>query len=96
MNSLLNNANISELIKDVAQELFELGTQISIDQKMDNIISTSSCYGSIRSGRELSAEDMNALLRKMETTPNSAQCNHGRPTSISLSLKDIEKLFKRR
>ena len=94
--NLLNNANISELIKDVAQELFELGTQISIDQKMDNIISTSSCYGSIRSGRELSAEDMNALLRKMETTPNSAQCNHGRPTSISLSLKDIEKLFKRR
>jgi len=94
--NLLNNANISELIKDVAQELFELGTQISIDQKMDNIISTSSCYGSIRSGRELSAEDMNALLRKMEITPNSAQCNHGRPTSISLSLKDIEKLFKRR
>ena len=94
--NLLNNANISELIKDVAQELFELGTQISIDQKMDNIISTSSCYGSIRSGRELSGEDMNALLRKMEITPNSAQCNHGRPTSISLSLKDIEKLFKRR
>jgi len=94
--SLLISANISALIKDVAQELFELGTQISIDQKMDNIISTSSCYGSIRSGRELSAEDMNALLRKMEITPNSSQCNHGRPTSISLSLKDIEKLFKRR
>jgi len=94
--NLLISANISALIKDVAQELFELGTQISIDQKMDNIISTSSCYGSIRSGRELSAEDMNALLRKMEITPNSAQCNHGRPTSISLSLKDIEKLFKRR
>ncbi len=93
---LLNGANIQELIKDVAQELFETGTQNSIDQKIDTIISTSSCYGSVRSGRDLSIEEMNALLRKMETTPNSNQCNHGRPTSIKLSINDIEKLFKRR
>ena len=93
---LLNGANVQELIKDVAQELFEIGTQNSIDQKIDSIISTSSCYGSVRSGRDLSIEEMNALLRKMETTPNSNQCNHGRPTSIKLSINDIEKLFKRR
>ena len=94
--NLLNGANIQELIKDVAQELFETGSQNSIDQKIDTIISTSSCYGSVRSGRDLSIEEMNALLRKMETTPNSNQCNHGRPTSIKLSINDIEKLFKRR
>ena len=93
---ILNGGNIQELIRDVAQELFEIGSQNSIDQKIDTIISTSSCYGSVRSGRDLSIEEMNALLRKMEITPNSNQCNHGRPTSIKLSLKDIEKLFKRR
>ena len=93
---ILNGDNIQELIRDVAQELFEIGSQNSIDQKIDTIISTSSCYGSVRSGRDLSIEEMNALLRKMEITPNSNQCNHGRPTSIKLSLKDIEKLFKRR
>lgn len=93
---ILNGGNIQELIRDVAQELFEIGSQNSIDQKIDAIISTSSCYGSVRSGRDLSIEEMNALLRKMEITPNSNQCNHGRPTSIKLSLKDIEKLFKRR
>mgnify|MGYP001166221822 FL=1 len=93
---ILNGDNIQELIRDVAQELFEIGSQNSIDQKIDTIISTSSCYGSVRSGRDLSIEEMNALLRKMEITPNSNQCNHGRPTSIKISLKDIEKLFKRR
>ena len=93
---ILSGDNIQELIRDVAQELFEIGSQNSIDQKIDTIISTSSCYGSVRSGRDLSIEEMNALLRKMEITPNSNQCNHGRPTSIKLSLKDIEKLFKRR
>ena len=93
---ILTNSNIQELIGDVAQELFELGSQISIDEKIDSIISTSACYGSVRSGRILSIEEMNALLRKMEITPNSNQCNHGRPTSIKLSLNDIEKLFKRR
>ena len=93
---ILSGDNIQELIRDVAQELFEIGSQNTIDQKIDTIISTSSCYGSVRSGRDLSIEEMNALLRKMEITPNSNQCNHGRPTSIKLSLKDIEKLFKRR
>ncbi len=93
---ILSGDNIQELIRDVAQELFEIGSQNSIDQKIDTIISTSSCYGSVRSGRDLSIEEMNSLLRKMEITPNSNQCNHGRPTSIKLSLKDIEKLFKRR
>ena len=94
--NILSGDNIQELIRDVAQELFEIGSQNSIDQKIDTIISTSSCYGSVRSGRDLSIKEMNALLRKMEITPNSNQCNHGRPTSIKLSLKDIEKLFKRR
>jgi len=99
--SMSSNNNKTLLIgcEDISQnnkELFELGSQISIDEKIDSIISTSACYGSVRSGRILSIEEMNALLRKMEITPNSNQCNHGRPTSIKLSLNDIEKLFKRR
>ena len=94
--SLLGHANISNLIKDVAEELSILETQISIDDKINSIISKSACYGSVRSGRILNASEMNSLLRKMEITPNSGQCNHGRPTSIKLSLNDIEKLFGRR
>ncbi len=94
--SLLGHANISNLIQDVAEELSDLETQITIDDKINSIISKSACYGSVRSGRKLNADEMNALLRQMETTPNSGQCNHGRPTSIRLSLNDIEKLFGRR
>ena len=93
---MLGHANISNLIKDVAEELSILETQISIDDKINSIISKCACYGSVRSGRILNASEMNSLLRKMEITPNSGQCNHGRPTSIKLSLNDIEKLFGRR
>ena len=94
--TILGNASIENIIKDVAEELSVLGTHATIDEKIENVIAKSACYGSVRSGRKLTGDEMNAILRKMEITPNSSQCNHGRPTSIKLSLKDIEKLFGRR
>ena len=94
--SILGQSDVLLLIKDVAEELSIIGTHASVDEKINNVIATSACYGSVRAGRKLSIEEMNALLRKMEITPNSAQCNHGRPTSISLSLNDIENLFGRK
>jgi DNA mismatch repair protein MutL len=80
----------------VADELADLGESDSLKARIEAILSRMACHGSVRSGRRLSAEEMNALLREMEATPHSGQCNHGRPTWISLTLADIEKLFGRR
>ncbi len=91
----LGDINIEELIKDLLLEIGDLGREITLKTKIDQILSRMACHSSIRSGRRLVLEEMNALLRKIEVVPYSAQCNHGRPTYITLSLKDIEKLFGR-
>lgn len=92
---LAGRADIQRLVRDIADELAEQGATQTLEQRLNHILSTMACHGSVRSGRRLSTEEMNALLRQMEQTPLSGQCNHGRPTSITLSLKDIEKLFGR-
>ena len=89
-------ASVDTMIKTLADEIEELGQSNLITEKVNHILATMACHGSVRSGRRLNADEMNTLLRKMEETPLSGQCNHGRPTYISLSLDDIEKLFKRR
>ena len=93
--ALLGEVNAVALIRDVAEELAELGGAVALENKIAHVLATISCHGSVRAGRILNGDEMNALLRQMEETPNSGQCNHGRPTYISLSLTDIEKLFAR-
>ena len=93
--ALLGEVNAVALIRDVAEELVELGGTVALENKIAHVLATISCHGSVRAGRILNGDEMNALLRQMEDTPNSGQCNHGRPTYISLSLSDIEKLFAR-
>lgn len=88
--------DIRQLIEDIADELEENEDSLLLEEKLNAILSTMACHGSVRSGRRLNAEEMNSLLRQMEETENSGHCNHGRPTYIKLSLKDIEKLFHRR
>lgn len=92
---ILGQADPEQLIKDISDELVEYGTEISASSIIEHITETIACHYSIRSGRTLSITEMNAILRKMETTQNSAQCNHGRPTYITLKLSDIEHLFGR-
>ena len=94
--AILGEVDAKKLISDLAEELAEIGTSLSFDQQIEHVIATMSCHGSVRAGRALNGHEMNALLREMEVTPRSGQCNHGRPTYVSLSLKDIEKLFGRR
>ena len=89
-------ANIARLMRDLADELAEHETAGTLQERLNAILSTMACHGSVRSGRRLNAEEMNALLRQMEKTPLAGQCNHGRPTWIELKLSDIEKLFSRR
>jgi len=81
---------------DVLDELNDQEHTQSIKDKIDAVLSRVACHGSVRSGRRLRGEEMNALLREMETTPHSGQCNHGRPTYVELKLSDIERLFGRR
>ena len=83
------------MVIDLCDDLDEIGITKTFDEKINLILGNICCHRSIRSGRELTVSEMNALLRDMENTPNSGQCNHGRPTSISLSIKEIEKLFER-
>jgi DNA mismatch repair protein MutL len=92
----IGRADIPGIIRDVADELSELGTSTSVEQRLNHVLATMACHNSVRSGRKLRPEEMNALLREMESTPNSGQCNHGRPTFIELKLADIERLFGRR
>lgn len=88
--------NIKKLINDIIDEIEENETAEKLQKSLHEILSTTACHGSIRSGRRLNIDEMNALMRQMEETPNSGHCNHGRPTYIKLDLKDIEKLFGRR
>ena len=94
--ALLGKTDIKRLINDLASELRNEGTGQILQDRLDAVCSTMACHGSVRSGRRLTAQEMNALLRDMEATPGSGQCNHGRPTYIELQLTDIEKLFARR
>ena len=94
--AILGNVSARALVQDVLDELTDQGDSPSLLAKMDAILSRMACHGSIRSGRQMRAEEMNALLREMEDTPLSGQCNHGRPTYVELKLSDIERLFGRR
>ena len=94
--AMLGQANASTMINDIIEELQHLGSSTILEDKINHVLATMSCHGSVRAGRRLNPHEMNALLREMEVTPRSGQCNHGRPTWIALSLKDIEKLFSRR
>ena len=93
--AILDKVNFSTLIKDIADEIINFGSEFILSERLDNICGNMACHSSIRSGRLLLTSEMNALLREMEVTPNSSQCNHGRPTFIKLSVTDIEKLFGR-
>ena len=94
--ALLGEVDAAALVRDLADDLAEHGEAIVLKDRLADISSTMACHGSVRAGRRLNAEEMNALLRQMEATPNSGQCNHGRPTYVELKLADIERLFGRR
>jgi len=92
----LGKTNVSALLSDLAGEIAELGGPLSLRDKLDLVAATIACHGSVRAGRILSVAEMNALLREMEVTPRSGQCNHGRPTWVKLGHSEIEKLFGRK
>ncbi|MEM0976455.1 MAG: DNA mismatch repair endonuclease MutL [Pseudomonadota bacterium] len=94
--ALLGQVDARRLIEDILDELSDQGRSTRVSDRLDAVLSRIACHGSIRSGRTLRREEMNALLRDMEATPYSGQCNHGRPTYVELKLSDIEKLFGRR
>ena len=93
--ALLGHVDVQRLVLDIVDELSDGGTQQSLQAQLDAILSRVACHGSVRTGRRMQAEEMNGLLREMEATPHSGQCNHGRPTYVSLAMTDIEKLFGR-
>ncbi|MBQ57552.1 DNA mismatch repair endonuclease MutL [bacterium] len=93
--AILGQINVEKLVLDIVDELSDGGTIQSLNSKMETILSRVACHGSVRTGRRMQADEMNALLREMESTPYSGQCNHGRPTYVSLSMTDIAKLFGR-
>lgn len=93
--ALLGEINATAMIRDILDELSDLGSSQTVEARLEAILSRVACHGSIRSGRRMRAEEMNALLREMEATPHSGQCNHGRPTYVELKLADIERLFGR-
>lgn len=94
--ALLERVDAARLVRDLADELAELGDAPGLKERLEEVCATMACHASVRSGRRLSTEEMNALLREMEATPHSGQCNHGRPTYVELKLADIERLFGRR
>ena len=94
--ALLGDTDVAGLIRDIADDLAENGQALALRERLEEVCSTMACHGSVRAGRRLTAAEMNALLREMEATPHSGQCNHGRPTYVELKLADIERLFGRR
>ncbi|MBV8848360.1 MAG: DNA mismatch repair endonuclease MutL [Methylobacteriaceae bacterium] len=94
--ALLGTADARKLLQDIADRLAEDESAGGLERSLDNVLATLACHNSVRAGRRLGAAEMNALLREMEATPGSGQCNHGRPTYVELKLADIERLFKRR
>ena len=94
--ALLGDVDVKKLVKDIAAEISEWGGEYALSDKIHHICATIACHGSVRAGRSLNIEEMNHLLRDMEKTEHSGQCNHGRPTYVKIKLSDIEKLFERR
>jgi DNA mismatch repair protein MutL len=92
----LGKTDVPGLLSDLAAELAEIGTALTLRDRLDHVAATIACHGSVRAGRILSVAEMNALLREMEVTPRSGQCNHGRPTWVKLAHGDIERLFGRK
>ena len=94
--ALLGECDVQGLVRDLADELAEMDQALALRERLDSVCASMACHGSVRAGRRLSVEEMNALLREMERTPRSGQCSHGRPTYVELQLSDIESLFGRR
>jgi DNA mismatch repair protein MutL len=94
--ALLGHIDAAGMLKDLADDITELGEAHALKERLEEVCSSMACRGSVRAGRRLTGDEMNALLRQMEATPFSGQCNHGRPTYVELKLADIEKLFGRR
>lgn len=94
--ALFGNMNVQALLQDLADDFAEYEEGLSLKERFEDVMGNMACRGSVRSGRRLTGEEMNALLRQMEATPYSGQCNHGRPTYVELKLSDIERLFGRR
>ncbi len=94
--ALLGEMDVQGLLRDLADDISEYDEALSLKEKFEHVCGTMACHGSVRAGRRLNGQEMNALLRQMEATPHSGQCNHGRPTYVELKLADIERLFGRR
>ncbi|GAB4523417.1 MAG: DNA mismatch repair endonuclease MutL [Parvularculaceae bacterium] len=94
--ALLGEADAAALVRDLAADLSQFGAGLALKERLEEICASMACHGSVRAGRRLTVDEMNALLREMEATPHSGQCNHGRPTYVELKLADIERLFGRR
>ncbi|GIU67522.1 DNA mismatch repair endonuclease MutL [Candidatus Phycosocius spiralis] len=94
--AILGKINTQKLLKDLADDLAAFDEALTLKERIDEVLATMACHGSVRAGRQLSGEEMNFLLREMERTPRSGQCNHGRPTFVKLALTDIERLFGRK
>ncbi len=95
MPGVLKKANPEALLRDLADDIAKHGSSLLLTEKIEHVLATMACHGSVRAGRTLNVTEMNALLREMESTPRSGQCNHGRPTWVKLSMEDVEKLFGR-
>jgi DNA mismatch repair protein MutL len=93
--ALLGQVDAGAMLRDILDELADEGESPTLRARLEAILSRVACHGSVRSGRRMAADEMNALLREMEATPHSGQCNHGRPTYVELKLADIERLFGR-
>ena len=94
--ALLGETDAQALVRDLAEHMAEWDEALPLERRLMHVAATMACHGSVRAGRRLKPDEMNALLREMETTPNSGQCNHGRPTYVELKLGDIERLFGRK
>jgi DNA mismatch repair protein MutL len=92
----LGEIDSAALVRDLAEHMAEWDSSLPLERRLMHVAATMACHGSVRAGRRLKPQEMNALLREMEATPNSGQCNHGRPTYVELKLADIERLFGRR
>ena len=94
--ALLGETDAQALVRDLAEHMAEWDEALPLERRLMHVAATMACHGSVRAGRRLKPDEMNALLREMEATPNSGQCNHGRPTYVELKLGDIERLFGRK